>query len=193
MKTLSIINQKGGAGKTTLALHLAVAWSKAGLNTAVLDLDPQASAVKWFHRRTAELPVVLPSPASLLDHEMKRIGQMGGELLVLDTAPRLDSAALEAAKASDLVVVPCRPAILDLEAVTSTLDLVRTTGKPIIAVLNSADVRGTEADEAAAAVAALEVAVCPARLARRVAFARRAGHGAGGAGNGAGRKGGAGT
>ena len=172
MKTLAVISQKGGAGKTTLALHLAVAWSLAGRNIAVLDLDPQASAVKWFHRRTAELPVVLPSPASLLDHEMKRIGQMGGELLVLDTAPRLDSAALKAAKVSDLVVVPCRPAILDLEAVATTLELVRTTGKPVIAVLNSTDVRGAEADEAAAAVEALGVAVCPARLARRVVFAR---------------------
>ena len=172
MKTLAVISQKGGAGKTTLALHLAAAWSLAGGNAAVLDLDPQASAVKWHHRRTAELPVVMHSPASLLDYEMKRIARSGGEVLILDTAPRLDSAALEAAKASDLAVVPCRPSILDLEAVASTLDLVRTTGKPVIAMLNSAEVRGSEADEAAEAVAALGVAVCPFRLARRVAFAR---------------------
>ena len=172
MKTLAIISQKGGAGKTTLALHLAAAWSLAGSNAAVLDLDPQASAVKWSHRRTADLPVVMHSPASLLDYEMKRIARSGGEVLVLDTAPRLDSAALEAAKASDLAVVPCRPSILDLEAVASTLDLVRTTGKPVVAVLNAAEARGSEAAEAAEAVAALGATVCPARLARRVAFAQ---------------------
>ena len=172
MRTLSIINQKGGAGKTTLALHLAVAWSLSGRNTAVLDLDPQASAAKWSDRRDSELPVVLSAHASRLDHEMKRIKQMGGEVLVLDTAPRLDSAALEAAKVSGLVVVPCRPAILDLEAVANTLDLVRTTGKPAIVVMNSVGVRGGEAAEAADAVAALGTTVCPIRLAHRVAFAR---------------------
>ena len=127
MKSLSIINQKGGAGKTTLALHLAVAWNMVNRNKAVLDLDPQASATKWSDRRDSELPVALSAHASRLDHEMKRIKQMGGEVLVLDTAPRLDSAALKAAKVSDLVIVPCRPAIFDLEAVTNTLDPVRTT------------------------------------------------------------------
>ena len=116
MKVVSVISQKGGAGKTTLALHLAVASSTAGRNTAVLDLDPQASAAKWADRRAAELPVVRSAHASRLQHELRQIQQAGGELVMIDTAPHADRTALETAKASDLVLVPCRPSILDLEA-----------------------------------------------------------------------------
>ena len=109
MKTVAIISQKGGAGKTTLALHLATSSALAGRNTAIIDLDPQASAANWGDRRTAELPVVLSAHASRLGHEIKRVEEMEGELLIIDTAPHSDSAALEAAKAADLILVPCRP------------------------------------------------------------------------------------
>ena len=107
MKTIAIISQKGGSGKTTLALHLAVASAAAGRNTAVIDLDPQASAANWADRRKAELPVVLSAHARRLPHEIRRVREIGGEMLYLDTAPHSDSAALEAAAAADLVLIPC--------------------------------------------------------------------------------------
>lgn len=172
MKTIAVISQKGGSGKTTLALHLAVASVQAKHNTAVIDLDPQASAAKWADRRSTELPVVLSVHASRLAHEMKRVEETGGELLFLDTAPHSDSAALEAAKAADLVIIPCRPAILDMEAITNTLDLVRTTKTPVFVVLNAIAAQGQEAEEAAEAIAALNVEVSPVRLVNRVAYAR---------------------
>ncbi len=172
MKTVAVISQKGGSGKTTLALHLAVASSLAGQNTAVIDLDPQASAAKWSDRRAEELPVVLSAHASRLAHEMKRVQQAGCQLLFLDTAPHSDSAALEAAKASDLVLIPCRPAILDIEAITNTLSLVKTTRAPVFVVMNAIASQGHDGDEAAEAIAALEVDVCPVRLVNRVAFSR---------------------
>ena len=172
MKIVSLISQKGGAGKTTLALHLAVALSNAGRNTAVLDLDPQASAAKWADRRVAELPVVRSAHASRLRHELGQIQDAGGEIVVVDTAPHADSTALEAAKASDLILVPCRPSILDLEAMTSSLDLIRTTKTPVWVILNAVAAQGSETEEVAEAVAALNVEVCPVRLGRRVAFAR---------------------
>ena len=93
MKTVAIISQKGGAGKTTLALHLATSSALAGRNTAIIDLDPQASAANWGDRRTAELPVVLSAHASRLGHEIRRVGEMKGDLLIIDTAPHSDSAA----------------------------------------------------------------------------------------------------
>ena len=101
MKTIAIVSQKGGSGKTTIALHLAVASARAGRNTAVIDLDPQASAANWSDRRQAELPVVLSAHASRLSHEATRVEETGGEILYLDTAPHSDSAALEAAKAAE--------------------------------------------------------------------------------------------
>lgn len=172
MKTIAIISQKGGAGKTTLALHLATASVLAGRDTAIIDLDPQASAANWADRRQNDLPVVLSAHASRLPHEMKRVKEMGGDILIIDTAPHSDSAALEAAKAADLVLVPCRPAILDIEAITNTLDLVKTTGTPIVVVMNAVAPQGSEASEAAEAIAALGVDVCSVQLRQRVAFSR---------------------
>ena len=172
MKTIAIVSQKGGSGKTTMALHLAVASARAGRNTAVIDLDPQASAANWADRRRAELPVVLSAHARRLPHEIRRVKETGGEMLYLDTAPHSDSAALEAAAACDLVLIPCRPAILDLEAITNTLAFLRTTGKPVAVVLNAVAPTGQDAALAEEALAAHQVETCPARLGRRIAFAR---------------------
>ena len=172
MKTVAIVSQKGGSGKTTLALHLAVASSLQTRNTAVIDLDPQASATKWADRREAELPVVLSAHASRLAHEISRVSETGGEIVFVDTAPHSDSAALEAAKFSDLILIPCRPAILDMEAISNTLDLVKTTRKPVSVVMNAVAPQGHEAAEAAEAITGLDVQVCPVMLVNRVAFAR---------------------
>jgi chromosome partitioning protein len=172
MQTIAVISQKGGSGKTTLALHLAVASAAAGRNTAVIDLDPQASAAKWSDRREAELPVVLSAHASRLEKEMQRVKDAGCEILFLDTAPHSDSAALQAAGLSDLVLVPCRPAILDMEAISNTLDLVKTKGAPVFVVMNAIAPQGHEAQEAAEAIAELDAPVCPVQLVSRVAFSR---------------------
>ena len=172
MKTIAIVSQKGGSGKTTLALHLAVASAAAGHRTAVIDLDPQASAANWSDRRNKELPVVLSAHASRLRREIQRVEEIGGEMLYVDTAPHSDSAALEAAQVADLVLVPCRPAILDLEAITNTLAFIRTTATPVLVVLNAIAATGQDAAQAAEALSAHNVETCPVKLGRRVAFAR---------------------
>ena len=172
MRTIAIVSQKGGSGKTTLALHLAVASAAAGHNTAVIDLDPQASAANWSDRRGDELPVVLSAHASRLPQEISRVREIGGEMLYVDTAPHSDSAALEAARTADLVLIPCRPAILDLEAITNTLNFLRTTGTPVLVVLNAVAATGQDSRLAEQALSAHQVETCPVRLGRRVAFAR---------------------
>ena len=172
MQTLALISQKGGAGKTTVALHLAVAFVKTRRNTAVIDLDPQASAANWADRRESELPVVISAHASRLHHEIRRVEDAGCQVLVLDTAPHSDHSAIEVAKTADLILMPCRPAILDMEAISSTLDLMQTTGKPVYVVLNATTPQGHEAEEAAEALGELDVQVCPVQLVNRVAFAR---------------------
>jgi len=172
LKTIAILSQKGGAGKTTLALHLAVAATKDNLNTLVVDLDPQASAANWGDRRSAELPVVVSSHASRLASVLDNAKANDGQFIILDTAPHSDSIALHAARAADLILVPCRPAILDLEAIASTLDLVRTVDTPALVVLNAVAPIGAEADEAVEAVTGLGADVCPVRLVNRVAFSR---------------------
>ena len=103
---------------------------------------------------------------------MQRAKDAGCEILFLDTAPNSDSAALQSAKLADLVLVPCRPAILDMEAISNTLDLVRTKSAPVFVVMNAVAPQGGEAQEAAEAIAGLDAPVCPVQLVSRVAFAR---------------------
>ena len=172
MRTIALISQKGGSGKTTLAVHLAVAAATAKQKVAIIDLDPQASATKWSDRREAELPMVLSVHASRLPQEIKRVKDAGCQLLILDTAPHADSAALEAAKFADIVLVPCRPAILDIEAIATTLELIHTKNTSVYVVMNAVAPKGREALEAAEAIAELGTPVCPIRLVSRVAFSR---------------------
>jgi chromosome partitioning protein len=172
MKTISVVSQKGGAGKTTLAIHLAVAASQAGMNTAVIDLDPQASSTKWADRRQSELPVVISAHASRLAHVLEAAKVEGGELVLIDTAPHSDNAALEAARMADLVLIPCRPSILDLEAIANSLDIAKLAHKPATVILNAVAPLGSEADEAEEAITQLGGEACPIRLVHRVAYAR---------------------
>ena len=172
MKTIALLSQKGGVGKTTLALHLAVGWTQRGQNVAVIDLDPQVSAAKWGDRREAARPVVRAAQAKRLPQELDTIRKAGGEIVVIDTAPRADAVILGVAKVADLVVIPCRPSILDLEAMADTLELVQTTGVPILTVLNFVVPHVPDSDQAEDAIAQLGVAICPTRINRRVTFSR---------------------
>src|ERR1700722_15391837 len=106
MKTVAIISQKGGVGKTTLALHLAVAAERAGRTSVLIDLDPQASAATWKDLRQQETTAVQPPPPAALLEEARKPGPPPP---VLDPPPNSESASLTAARAADLVLIPCRP------------------------------------------------------------------------------------
>lgn len=170
MKTIAIISQKGGAGKTTLALHLAVAAELDGQRAAVIDLDPQASAASWGDSRSEENPAVVSAQAARLTNVLEAAQEEGAKLAVIDTAPHSESAALSAARAADLVLIPCRPAILDLRAISNTVDLVKLAGANACIVLNAVPPRGTLADEAAEAVSSYGVNLLPVRVGQRAAF-----------------------
>ena len=171
MKIVALLSQKGGVGKTTLALHLAVGWTQRGRRVAVIDLDPQASAANWGDRRPKSLPIVRSAHASRLQQELETIRAAKGEIVVLDTAPRSDAVILTVAKTADLVVIPCRPSILDLEALAGTLELVQATGVPVLTVLNAVVPHTTAPDQAEGAIRQLKGGLCPVRISRRVAFA----------------------
>lgn len=172
MKTLAIISQKGGAGKTTLALHIAAASEAAGISAAVIDLDPQASAAGWKDSRAAEAPVVVSLPHSRLTQGLQAAKDGGAGLVVIDTAPHSESAALLATRAADLVLIPCRPNILDLRAIGTTAELVRLAGKPAYAVLNSVPPGAHRLiADAKAAVKVHGIEVAPIGLQQRAAYA----------------------
>ena len=170
MKTIAIISQKGGAGKTTLALHLAVAAEHAGRPAAIIDLDPQASATGWGDHRGKEKPAVVSSQAARLDQVLIAARKAGAALTIIDTSPHSENAALAAARSADLILIPCRPAILDLRAINSTIDLAKLARKPAAVVLNSVPPRGSLGEDADQAIEVYGVEVCPIRISQRAVF-----------------------
>ena len=96
MRTVAIVCQKGGSGKTTLALHLATAAAYAGMQSCLIDLDPQASAAAWGDWRGDFLPEVITCPPVRLGYAIKKAGKSGTEFIVIDTPPHDDMAAREA-------------------------------------------------------------------------------------------------
>ena len=162
---------EGGAGKTTLALHIATAAEAAGLPSAIIDLDPQASAAGWGDSRQGEAPVVVALPYSRLSHGLQAAMDGGAELVVIDTAPHSDSVAIAAIKAADLVLIPCRAGILDLRAIVTTAELVANARKKAFVVLNAVPPRATQLlADAQTAVAQHGMDVAPVSLQQRVAF-----------------------
>lgn len=170
MRTLAVISQKGGAGKTTLSVHLAVAAQLSGLNVAVIDLDPQATARKWGDRRQADGPEVVGDHAERLPQLIDAAQANGADLLVIDTAPNADRASLAAARAADLILIPCRPAAFDLEAIEATRDLASIAKKPAWVVLSAAPVRSSVTEEARKGLEETGAKVAPQPIYSRVAY-----------------------
>ncbi len=171
MKTIAIISQKGGAGKTTLSVHLATAASASGHNAAIVDLDPQGTAASWGDRRQADAPEVVSGQAARLSVLIEAAQGNGADLLILDTAPNADQTALRAAQLADVVLIPCRAATFDLEAIQATLTLAELAKKPSFVVLNAIPPRSGIGREAAEGLIARGAGVAPAMLSQRAAFA----------------------
>ena len=171
MKTVSVVAQKGGTGKTTLCLAIACAAVRDGLTAAVVDLDPQATAASWGDRRGSGLPVVVSAQPPRLARVLDAAAEQGVDLAVVDTAPRVEQSAVAAARAADLVVVPCRPAVYDLETVAATVDVIRAVAPAtcFLCVLNGVPPRGPRQPQARRLLADMGVPVCTASLGLRAA------------------------
>ena len=172
MKTVAILSQKGGAGKTTITLHLAVAIQLAHQIPVVIDLDPQASSADWKDNRKGETPVVVSVPASRLPQALQAARAGEADLVLIDTAPHSGEVALAAAEAADLILIPCRAGILDLRAIASTARIVKLAGKRAYVVLNAVPPRAPHIiADARAAVAVHGLDVAPITLQQRAAYA----------------------
>lgn len=172
MKTLAIISQKGGVGKTTLATALAVAAEAEGKSVAIFDLDPQASAAFWKDTRQTETPSVVTIPSSRLQHVLKAASDEGCDLAIIDAPPAAKDVAFEAMQYADFILIPTRPAVLDMMATTKTLELVRRYNKPAAVVLTFCPTQGKELSDTEDAVKQMGAELVPVRIHNRVAFAR---------------------
>jgi chromosome partitioning protein len=175
MFTISLVGQKGGTGKTTAALGLAVAAGRGGHAVAVIDLDPQATAAKWKDRREEPNPAVVSAQASRLRQTLQTARANGVEYVFIDTAGRKDDSALNAARVSDLVLIPTRPNIMEVETLPEVNDLLRLAGSPPAFVLLNGifPTAGQKTvEEVHQAIRDLfGLIVCPVHLCQRSAYA----------------------
>ena len=178
MRTVAVISQKGGAGKTTLALHIAVAAEQAGYSTVLLDMDPQGTAEAWSEWRKEAPPVVIPAKTATLTRTLEKAAAHGGDLVIIDTPPLAEAEARAAAKIADLVLVPCRPNAFDIHSIRTTTDLTHFAAKPAFAVFNAGPVAAARLyAETAELVTEIGLRAVPARLSERAAFRHATGSG----------------
>jgi chromosome partitioning protein len=172
MKVLAFLSQKGGAGKTTLAVHTAVAAHEAGEAAVLIDTDPQRSASVWGDARQGAAPIVATASVSELERVLKAAVDDGMALAIIDAAPHAAPEAARIARVADLVVIPCRPTAFDLAAVEAAVRIARAARVRAVFVLSACPFRAPEIAETRAALEGYDLPVAPVEITDRRAFAR---------------------
>jgi chromosome partitioning protein len=173
MEIWSVLSQKGGAGKTTIALHLAVAALQDGKSVLVLDVDPQRSSAKWANIRENDSPRVIAAITPDIPKALADAARRGVELAIIDTSPRADSDCIDICRRSDFVIVPARPSVMDIPAVEETMALIERAGQinKSVIVLNAVPSNTSEGAEAAEVLSQIGE-LLPVHLGDRVDFRR---------------------
>jgi chromosome partitioning protein len=180
-KVLTVAQQKGGSGKTTLAANLAVEFARRGMRVALLDTDPQGSLGRWFLSRRER-----PGGAGMefstasawgVSYECEKLKRQA-DVVIIDTPPKVDADLRPALREADLVLVPVAASMVDLWATDGVFDLIGREGRQARIVLNRVKA-GTRLGLAVAGAAAEVGGVLEATLAQRVVYAETLGQGLG--------------
>jgi len=143
MYTIVLATQKGGSGKSTLTIGLAVAAQQAGHKVRVIETDRQGTLSKWQARRAGGATIVeAVYDAKMIEPRLEALARDGVTLCVIDTASGITAATTAAIRHCDLCLIPARPSVADIEATAPTLSIVRAWRKPFAFVLNQAPIRG---------------------------------------------------
>jgi chromosome partitioning protein len=173
---ITIAQRKGGAGKTTLAAQLAVAWVRQGARVAVLDIDPQGSLAAWVDLRRGRLgahaigfdfaawPGWRAAPSI---NDRARLT----DIVVIDNPPHAETEAQIAVRAAGLVLIPVQPSPLDLWATEATLKMARDERRRRLVVLNRVPPRSSMTDRIAADLA-VSAPIAATRIGNRIALVR---------------------
>jgi chromosome partitioning protein len=156
MDVVALASQKGGAGKTTLTGHLAVAAGIEGVvSVVVIDTDPQGSLSSWWNRRQAETPLisVLPNLREL-PGRVEELRRSGVALVIIDTPPAITNAIRDVMRVADLVVMPVRPSPHDLDSIGATIDLAQQAKAPFVFVVTQAKLHARITPQAVALLSA---------------------------------------
>lgn len=174
MKSIVLVQQKGGAAKTTLCVHLAVASERSGSKTAIVDTDPQASAAQVRGRaRGGVAPPVAPALAAELREVLQAAEADGYQVVFIDTPPHTAPAIDLIARSVDLAIIPVQPSVLDVAATQNTVALLRAAGVAMVAVLTRAPpTHDEETIETEKALGQLGVTLLATRICERKAYRR---------------------
>jgi chromosome partitioning protein len=177
MHTVGMLKQKGGAGATTIAVHLAVAAVDAGRRVCIVDVDPQRSACSWAAARGSEDPPVVSLDTADLPRFLRAAKSDEFDLVIIDTPPHSSAASAAVARVADLAILPARPSALDLAAMPPTVQIVEATRTRALIVLNACPARAREVEEARSTLEQLGQPVWEGQIGDRTAFRRAIAYG----------------
>ena len=176
MQTLALLARKGGTGKTTIAIHLAVAAVRAGRRVLLLDTDPRHSAGDWWRARAGNAPEPVECEARLVRDVLQAAAADGVDLVVVDTRPSVEADTADIARLADLTLIPCRAGVLDLRAIRATVEVIRAVQARAAIVLNAVPAsrgfgEGSLTAEARRALNVYGLPVAPVAIGSRAALA----------------------
>ena len=177
MRVIAFVTQKGGSGKTTLALSCAAAAEEQGSRALVLDMDPQGTAEAWYQAREATTPKLAAITAADLPNAIAG-GQPRFDVVLIDTPGRDEPSTAAAIRHADLCLIPCRPTPADMKATPPTVATIKRLGKRSAFVLNQTPPRGYRIREAAQGLSMLGM-VAPVHIVSRNAYQDAQGMGLG--------------
>lgn len=169
MHVLSFVTQKGGSGKTTLCINLAVIAETLGSRVLILDLDPQGTAEAWYQDREAMAPRLAHLSTGELTPAIEAARGQGFTHVLIDTPGRDEPSVAAAIRLSDFCLIPCRPTPADMKATPATVGTIRRLEKPAAFVLTQTPPRGFRVKEAQSGLAVLGL-VAPVPVVSRSAF-----------------------
>lgn len=173
MDIFYLASRKGGSGKTTLTINLSAEAARNGKKTLIVDIDPQASSVGFGNSRKNledSNPIIVQAQSNQLKSVLDTAERHNTDIVFIDTAPHSESASLEVARSANLIIIPCRPTILDLRAIGNTINLAKQAGTTAIVVLNAVPHRGGLVEEAKEAIKQYGVEVAPVTIGHRSSF-----------------------
>jgi len=178
MMIFSFVTQKGGSGKTTLAVNCAVAATLNRQRVVIFDMDEQGTAESWYQDREEDMPVLVQVRSTELASALEGAKAKKFDVVLIDTPGRDEPATAAAIKASDFCVIPCRPSPADMKATPTTVETIRRLGKPAAFVLTQTPVRSFRNREAQNGLQVLGI-VAPVFIVSRNAYQDAQGAGLG--------------